>query len=104
HFSYLGDAEVGQDVNIGAGAITCNYDGVDKHPTVIGSNVFVGSDTMLIAPVTLGDGAMTGAGAVVTHDVPAGTAVVGVPARPINRKNRGSPLAKAPEGATENDS
>jgi bifunctional UDP-N-acetylglucosamine pyrophosphorylase/glucosamine-1-phosphate N-acetyltransferase len=102
HFSYLGDAEVGEDVNIGAGAITCNYDGVDKHRTVIGSNVFIGSDTMLIAPVTLGDGAMTGAGSVVTRDVPADTAVVGVPARPIKRKNRGRPVASGPDGATEN--
>jgi bifunctional UDP-N-acetylglucosamine pyrophosphorylase / glucosamine-1-phosphate N-acetyltransferase len=102
HFSYLGDAEVGTDVNIGAGAITCNYDGRDKHPTVIGSNVFVGSDTMLIAPVKLGDRAMTGAGSVVTRDVPADTAVVGVPARPITRKNHVSPQAEPPEGATEN--
>ena len=82
HFSYLGDATVGRDVNIGAGTITCNFDGLRKHPTVIADDVFVGSDTMLVAPVTLGAGARTGAGSVVTHDVPAGELVLGVPARP----------------------
>lgn len=82
HFSYLGDATVGRDVNIGAGTITCNFDGVNKHPTIIADGVFVGSDTMLVAPVTLGEGARTGAGSVVTHDVPAGELVLGVPARP----------------------
>ena len=82
HFSYLGDATIGRDVNIGAGTITCNFDGVNKHPTVIADGVFVGSDTMLVAPVTLGEGARTGAGSVVTHDVPAGELVLGVPARP----------------------
>ncbi len=83
HFSYLGDAIVGPDVNIGAGAITCNFDGVAKHQTTIGAGVFVGSDSLLIAPVTVGDGAMTGAGSVVTRDVAPGARVVGVPARPI---------------------
>jgi bifunctional UDP-N-acetylglucosamine pyrophosphorylase / glucosamine-1-phosphate N-acetyltransferase len=83
HFSYLGDAVVGPDVNIGAGAITCNFDGVNKHQTTIGAGVFVGSDSLLIAPVTLGDGSMTGAGSVVTRDVAPGARVVGVPARPI---------------------
>ncbi len=63
--------------------MTCNYDGVRKYPTVIGDNVFVGSGTMLRAPVTLGDGSRTGAGAVVLHDVAAGTTVAGVPARTI---------------------
>src|SRR5207249_893112 len=72
HFSYLGDADVGANVNIGAGAVTCNYDGVDKHQTIIGAGAFVGSDTMLIAPVEIGEGALTGAGSVVTRDVPAG--------------------------------
>lgn len=85
HFSYLGDATVGAHVNIGAGVITCNYDGVKKSRTVIGDGVFVGSDTMLVAPVTLGQGARTGAGAVVTKDVPDHALVVGVPARPIRR-------------------
>ena len=81
HFSYLGDATVGAGANIGAGTITCNYDGERKHPTTIGQGAFIGSDTMLGAPVTVGDGARTGAGAVVTHDVPAGSLVYGVPAR-----------------------
>ena len=81
HFSYLGDADVGSDVNIGAGAITCNFDGVDKHRTWIGDGAFIGSDSMLIAPVTVGAGARTAAGAVVTHDVPPGVLVVGAPAR-----------------------
>ena len=81
HFSYMGDATLGSDVNIGAGAITCNFDGVSKHETVIGKDAFIGSDTMLVAPVAIGEGAATGAGAVVTKDVPAGSTVVGVPAR-----------------------
>ncbi len=83
HFSYLGDAEVGENVNIGAGTVTCNYDGEQKHQTVIEDSVFVGSDTMLVAPVRLGRGSRTGAGAVVTKDVPEGGRVAGVPARPI---------------------
>jgi len=86
HFSYLGDAQVGENVNIGAGTITCNYDGARKHRTVIGEGVFIGSDTLLVAPVEVGEGAKTGAGAVVTHDVPPHTVVVGVPARPMNPK------------------
>ena len=81
HVSYLGDAHVGAGTNVGAGTITANYDGERKHHTEIGERVFLGVDTMLRAPVTLGDGARTGAGAVVTHDVPAGKLVVGVPAR-----------------------
>lgn len=81
HFSYIGDATIGQEVNIGAGAITCNYDGERKHPTTIGDHVFIGSDTMLVAPLNIGAGARTGAGSVVTHDVPAGELVLGVPAR-----------------------
>ncbi|HSO26440.1 MAG TPA: bifunctional UDP-N-acetylglucosamine diphosphorylase/glucosamine-1-phosphate N-acetyltransferase GlmU [Anaerolineales bacterium] len=85
HFSYLGDATLGPDVNVGAGTITCNFDGEKKHPTKVGAGVFIGSDTMLVAPLNLGDGARTGAGAVVTKDVPPGTLVVGMPARPIRR-------------------
>jgi bifunctional UDP-N-acetylglucosamine pyrophosphorylase/glucosamine-1-phosphate N-acetyltransferase len=81
HASYLGDADVGADTNVGAGSITANYDGVRKHRTTIGEGVFLGVDTMLRAPVTLGDGSKTGAGAVVTRDVPAGKLAVGVPAR-----------------------
>jgi bifunctional UDP-N-acetylglucosamine pyrophosphorylase/glucosamine-1-phosphate N-acetyltransferase len=88
HFSYVGDAQVGQNVNIGAGTITCNYDGTRKHPTVIGDDVFIGSDTMLVAPVTVGAGARTGAGAVVTRDVPEGELVLGVPARPWRASDR----------------
>lgn len=91
HFSYLGDAEVGANVNVGAGTITCNYDGEKKNKTIIGDDVFIGSDTMLVAPVTLGPRSATGAGSVVTRDVPPDTLVVGVPAkpRPKNRSSRG---------------
>jgi bifunctional UDP-N-acetylglucosamine pyrophosphorylase/glucosamine-1-phosphate N-acetyltransferase len=71
HLSYLGDSEVGERTNIGAGVITCNYDGVNKHRTVIGRDVFVGSDCQLVAPVTLGDGCLIGAGSTITADVPA---------------------------------
>ena len=81
HMSYLGDAHVGEGTNVGAGTITANYDGVRKHHTEIGKGVFLGVDTMLRAPITLGDGSKTGAGAVVTRDVPAGMLAVGVPAR-----------------------
>ncbi len=71
HLTYLGDASVGKRVNIGAGTITCNYDGVQKHPTVIGDDVFVGSDTQFIAPVKVGRGATIGAGSTITRDIPA---------------------------------
>jgi bifunctional UDP-N-acetylglucosamine pyrophosphorylase/glucosamine-1-phosphate N-acetyltransferase len=83
HFSYLGDTMVGTEVNIGAGTITANYDGVRKHQTRIGDNAFIGSDSVLVAPVAIGEGGRTGAGAVVNRDVEPGTTVVGVPARPI---------------------
>lgn len=76
HLSYIGDATVGARSNIGAGTITCNYDGVFKHKTTIGADVFIGSNTMLVAPVTVGDAAMTGSGTVVTKDVPAGDLAV----------------------------
>ena len=81
HFCYLGDSDVGVGVNIGAGTITCNYDGRDKHRTIIGDGAFIGSDTMLVAPVQVGNGAATGAGAVVTRDIPEARRAVGVPAR-----------------------
>jgi bifunctional UDP-N-acetylglucosamine pyrophosphorylase/glucosamine-1-phosphate N-acetyltransferase len=87
HFSYLGDAKVGAGANIGAGTITCNFDGENKHPTEIGEGAFIGSDTMLVAPVRIGKGARTGAGSVVTRDVPDGETVVGVPAKPIKKKD-----------------
>ncbi len=88
HFSYVGDAEVGEEVNIGAGTVTCNYDGEKKNVTVIGDRAFVGSDTMLVAPVRLGEDAKTGAGAVVTEDVPDGATVAGVPARSLSGQTR----------------
>ena len=86
HFSYIGDARVGRNVNIGAGTITCNFDGEGKHKTEIGEDAFIGSDTMLVAPVKIGRGAKTGAGSVVTHDVPDGSIVVGVPAKEMKPK------------------
>ena len=81
HVGYLGDTVVGRDVNIGAGTITCNYDGADKHETEIGEGAFIGSGTLLVAPVRVGSKAMTGAGSVVTRDVPAQAKAYGVPAR-----------------------
>jgi len=87
HVSYLGDVSVGASANIGAGTITANFDGAGKHPTVIGDGAFVGSDSVLVAPVTLGHRSRTGAGAVVTRDVPDDTLVVGVPARPTRQVN-----------------
>jgi bifunctional UDP-N-acetylglucosamine pyrophosphorylase/glucosamine-1-phosphate N-acetyltransferase len=88
HFSYLGDVTVGRRSNIAAGTITSNYDGTDKHETRIGDDVFIGSDSILIAPVRVGPGAYTGAGSVVTRDVGAGELVYGVPATPRRRKRR----------------
>ncbi|HEX3228021.1 MAG TPA: bifunctional UDP-N-acetylglucosamine diphosphorylase/glucosamine-1-phosphate N-acetyltransferase GlmU [Pyrinomonadaceae bacterium] len=81
HLTYLGDATIGEKTNIGAGTITCNYDGKHKHPTVIEDNVKIGSDTMLVAPVRVGHGSVTGAGSVVTEDVPPNSLVAGVPAK-----------------------
>jgi bifunctional UDP-N-acetylglucosamine pyrophosphorylase/glucosamine-1-phosphate N-acetyltransferase len=90
HFSYIGNTVIGARTNIGAGTITCNFDGEKKNPTEIGEDAFIGSDTMLVAPVTLGDGARTGAGAVVTKNVPEDTLVVGMPARAIRKVERKS--------------
>ncbi len=77
HLTYLGDAHVGEFTNIGAGTVTCNYDGVMKHRTVIGKNAFIGSDTMLVAPVTIGDGALTGSGSVITKNVEPDAVAIG---------------------------
>ena len=102
HFSYIGDATVGADVNIGAGTVTCNYDGKKKHETIIEDGAFIGSDTMLVAPVRVGRKARTGAGSVVTRDVAAGANVVGAPARPAPGgapETKGRP--KAPPARTK---
>ena len=88
HFSYVGDSEIGPDVNIGAGTVTCNFDGQRKHKTIIEEGAFIGSDTMLVAPVKIGRNAKTGAGAVVNRDVPDGETYVGVPARPLKKKEK----------------
>lgn len=89
HFSYVGDAEIGKDVNIGAGVITCNFDGRQKNRTVIEDGAFIGSDTMLVAPVRVGARSITGAGSVVNRDVPPDNLVAGVPARLRRRSKRG---------------
>ncbi len=86
HLSYIGDAEVGERANIGAGTITCNYDGKKKNKTKIGAKAFIGSNSSLVAPVEIGDGALTGAGSVVLHDVPAGERVAGNPAKALPKK------------------
>jgi bifunctional UDP-N-acetylglucosamine pyrophosphorylase/glucosamine-1-phosphate N-acetyltransferase len=98
HVGYIGDATVGANVNIGAGTITANYDGWRKHRTTIGDGAFIGCDTILRAPVEVGAGGKTGAGAVVLHDVPPGETVVGLPARPL-RRSPGSPGAPGASGA-----
>jgi bifunctional UDP-N-acetylglucosamine pyrophosphorylase/glucosamine-1-phosphate N-acetyltransferase len=101
HFSYVGDATLGAGVNIGAGTITANFDGRDKHATEIGDGAFIGSDTVLVAPVRVGAGARTGAGSVVTRDVADGVTVVGIPARPIRRDGK---AAGGRDGKTEEES
>ena len=86
HLTYLGDTVIGKKTNIGAGTITANYDGTAKHKTGIGDGVFIGSGSVLIAPMTVGDRASTGAGAIVTKDVPEGEVWIGVPARKLRDK------------------
>lgn len=100
HLSYVGDAIIGDGVNIGAGTITCNYDGVHKHPTIIGDKAFIGSNTNLVAPITVGDGAYIGAGSTVTKDIPAGALAI-ARGRQRNIENwKGSPN---PSGKEENE-
>jgi len=101
HFSYLGDADVGEKVNIGAGSITANYDGKNKHRTRIGAGAFIGSDTILRAPVTVGKGSFTGAASLVTKDVPDGEMVLGVPARIRTRRPRPDEAAPAEDDTAE---
>jgi bifunctional UDP-N-acetylglucosamine pyrophosphorylase/glucosamine-1-phosphate N-acetyltransferase len=106
HLSYVGDAEIGADANLGAGTITANYDGENKHRTLVGDGVFTGVNTNLIAPVTVGEDAYTGAGSVVNKDVPAGKLAVGAPARAIRespqrrrkRAQQGESAKKETEG------
>lgn len=98
HLTYLGDATIGENTNIGAGTVTCNYDGKNKHETHIGDNVKIGSDTMLVAPVSVGDGAVTGAGSVVTKDVSENTLVVGAPARVIKTIDEDSEQSSSKSG------
>ncbi len=98
HFSYIGDADVGANVNIGAGSITCNYDGQNKHRTVIGDDVFIGCDTMMVAPVSIGDRSYTGTGSIINKDVPPDSGAIGAPARIRSKKparNSGSPDGNA---------
>ena len=96
HLSYIGDTSVGRDVNIGAGTITCNYDGANKHRTVIGDGVFVGSNTALVAPVTVGPGATIGAGSVITKEAPAGELTLTRVAQ-VTRRGWKRPVKKSKE-------
>jgi bifunctional UDP-N-acetylglucosamine pyrophosphorylase/glucosamine-1-phosphate N-acetyltransferase len=89
HLTYIGDAEIGEKTNIGAGTITCNYDGVNKHKTRIGKNAFIGSNSALVAPVSVGDGATVAAGSVITEDVPAGGLAIGR-GRQVNKPKKDS--------------
>ncbi len=91
HLSYIGDADVGAGTNVGAGTITCNYDGVNKHRTEIGDNVFVGSNTSLVAPVKVGDGAYIGSGSVITEDVPEDALALGR-GRQVNKQGYATDL------------
>jgi bifunctional UDP-N-acetylglucosamine pyrophosphorylase/glucosamine-1-phosphate N-acetyltransferase len=97
HLSYLGDSEVGAGTNIGAGTITCNYDGFNKHRTVIGRNAFIGSNTALVAPVTVGDGAYVATGSVVIQDVPADGLTI-ARARQVDKPGRAAELRERLRG------
>lgn len=106
HLSYVGDADIGAGSNIGAATVTVNYDGVEKHRTVVGDHARIGSDTMLVAPVTVGDGAYTAAGSVITEDVPPGAMAVGRARQRnvtgwVERRRAGSPAAEAAERARQ---
>jgi bifunctional UDP-N-acetylglucosamine pyrophosphorylase/glucosamine-1-phosphate N-acetyltransferase len=108
HLSYVGDATIGEGSNIGAATIFVNYDGVEKHHTTVGDQVRIGSDTMLVAPVSIGDGAYTAAGSVITEDVPAGAIGVGRAKQRnvldwVLRKRPGSKSAQAAEARTNRD-
>ena len=110
HFSYIGDGLFGADVNVGAGTVTCNFDGEGKHPTVVEDGAFIGSDSMLVAPVHVGAGAKTGAGTVVTRDVPAEGLVVGVPGRPVDassgpraKESKAIEIARRPKARRDED-
>ncbi len=102
HLTYLGDATIGEQTNIGAGTVTCNFDGRKKHQTVIEDNVKIGSDTMLVAPVTVGHDSVTAAGSVVTEDVPPETLVAGVPA--VIKKRLKTKQPETPQGETKAES
>jgi bifunctional UDP-N-acetylglucosamine pyrophosphorylase/glucosamine-1-phosphate N-acetyltransferase len=104
HFSYIGDATIGEQTNIGAGTVTANYDGVRKNETTIGKDAFIGSGSMLVAPLTIGDDAIVGAGSVVTRDVPAGEKVMGVPARPAGAKRLSTSVPDQTEVKVRDDS
>jgi bifunctional UDP-N-acetylglucosamine pyrophosphorylase/glucosamine-1-phosphate N-acetyltransferase len=108
HLSYVGDATIGRESNIGAATVFVNYDGVEKHRTEIGDHVRIGSDTMLVAPVVVGDGAYTAAGSVITEDVPAGAMGVARSKQRnvlgwVLRKRSGTPSAKAAEAAQRDE-
>jgi bifunctional UDP-N-acetylglucosamine pyrophosphorylase/glucosamine-1-phosphate N-acetyltransferase len=108
HLSYVGDATIGRESNIGAATIFVNYDGVTKHETIVGDHVRIGSDSMLVAPVTIGDGAYTAAGSVITENVPAGALGLGR-SKQVNilgwvlRKRRGTKSAEAAEKKGNNE-
>ena len=100
HLTYLGDASVGAQTNVGAGTVTCNYDGYFKHRTTIGARNFIGSDAILVAPVTIGDDALIAAGSTITEDVPAGALAFGRARQPI-KPDRGREIKQTPKAKKE---